>query len=43
MKPAVMTDYRPPASYPSTPSAYVFVLEDNLELREGFFRPARRE
>jgi two-component system, OmpR family, response regulator PhoP len=37
-----MTDYRLPASYPSTPSPYVFVLEGNLELREGFLLPLLR-
>jgi two-component system, OmpR family, response regulator PhoP len=38
----MMTDYRPPASYPSTPPPCVFVLEDNFELREGLLLPVLR-
>jgi two-component system, OmpR family, response regulator PhoP len=38
-----MTDYRPPPSYPSPRTLRVFVLEDDLELRQHLLLPALRD
>jgi two-component system, OmpR family, response regulator PhoP len=43
MRSVVMTDYRPSAGCPPDHALHVFVLEDNLELREHFLLPLLRD